>query len=95
MILEKKKIVLVGMTGVGKTTIGRVLSKILRRTFIDIDFEVEKASGQKIHHIFENYGENEFRKIEKKTLCLTSKVKPKIQLLVLIDLTPRGYHYHL
>ena len=56
------------MTGVGKTTIGRVLSKILRRTFIDIDIEVEKASGQKIHHIFEKYGEDEFRKIEKKTL---------------------------
>ena len=68
MILEKKKIVLLGMTGVGKTTIGRVLSKILRRTFVDIDFEVEKASGQKIHHIFEKYGEDEFRKIEKKTL---------------------------
>ena len=68
MILEKKKIVLVGMTGVGKTTIGRVLSKILRRAFVDIDFEVEKASGQKIHHIFEKYGEDEFRKIEKKTL---------------------------
>ena len=68
MILEKKKIVLVGMTGVGKTTIGRVLSKILRRTLVDIDFEVEKASGQKIHHIFEKYGEDEFRKIEKKTL---------------------------
>ena len=68
MILEKKKIVLVGMTGVGKTTIGRVLSKILRRTFVDIDIEVEKASGQKIHHIFEKYGEDEFRKIEKKTL---------------------------
>jgi len=68
MILEKKKIVLIGMTGVGKTTIGRVLSKILRRTFVDIDIEVEKASGQKIHHIFEKYGEDEFRKIEKKTL---------------------------
>ena len=68
MILEKKKIVLLGMTGVGKTTIGRVLSKILRRTFVDIDIEVEKASGQKIHHIFEKYGEDEFRKIEKKTL---------------------------
>ena len=67
MILEKK-IVLVGMTGVGKTTIGRVLSKILRRTFVDIDFEIEKASGQKIHHIFEKYGEDEFRKIEKKIL---------------------------
>ena len=68
MILENKKIVLLGMTGVGKTTIGRVLSKILRRTFVDIDIEVEKASGQKIHHIFEKYGEDEFRKIEKKTL---------------------------
>ena len=68
MILEKKKIVLVGMTGVGKTTIWRVLSKILRRSFVDIDFEVEKASGQKIHHIFQKYGEDEFRKIEKKTL---------------------------
>tara|TARA_B100000035_G_scaffold148613_1_gene126685 strand:- start:546 stop:806 length:261 start_codon:yes stop_codon:yes gene_type:complete len=68
MILEKKKIVLVGMTGVGKTTVGRVLSKILRRTFVDVDFEVEKASGQKVHHIFEKYGEKEFRKIEKKTL---------------------------
>ena len=68
MILEKRKIVLVGMTGVGKTTIGRVLSKILRRTFVDIDFEVEKASGQKTHHIFEKYGEGEFRKIEKKIL---------------------------
>ena len=56
------------MTGVGKTTIGRVLSKILRRIFVDIDFEVEKASGQQIHHIFEKYGEDEFRKIEKKTL---------------------------
>ena len=80
MILEKKKIVLVGMTGVGKTTIGRVLSKILRRTFVDIDFEVEKASGQKTHHIFEKYGEDEFRKIEKKTLYrfLESKNNPVI-----------------
>ena len=55
-----------GIRGVGKTTIGRVLSKILRRTFVDIDFEIEKASGQKIHHIFEKYGEDEFRKIEKR-----------------------------
>ena len=37
-----------------------------RRTFVDIDLRVEKASGQKIHHIFEKYGEDEFRKIEKK-----------------------------
>jgi len=68
MILEKKNIVLVGMTGVGKTTIGKILSKNLRKNFIDIDFEIEKASGEKIHNFFGNYGEKEFRIIEKKIL---------------------------
>ena len=68
MILGKKNIVLVGMTGVGKTTIGRILSKILKKKFIDIDFEIERASGQKVFHIFERYGEIEFRKIEKKII---------------------------
>ena len=68
MILEKKNIVLVGMTGVGKTTIGKILSKNLRKNFIDIDFEIEKASGEKIHNFFENFGEKEFRRIEKKIL---------------------------
>ena len=41
MIFEKKKIVIVGMTGVGKTTVGKILSKILRKKFIDIDYEIE------------------------------------------------------
>ena len=68
MILEKKNIVLIGMTGVGKTTIGRILSKILRKGFIDIDFEIGKASGHKITDIFEKYGEDEFRILEGKVL---------------------------
>ena len=34
MIFEKKKIVIVGMTGVGKTTVGKILSKILRRNLL-------------------------------------------------------------
>lgn len=68
MILEKKNIILVGMTGVGKTTIGKILSKNLKKKFIDIDFEIEKASGRKIHDFFENFGEKEFRIIEKKIL---------------------------
>ena len=63
-------VILSSPSGVGKTTIGRVLSKILRRTFVDIDIEIEKASGQKIHHIFEKYGEDEFRKIEKSSFVI-------------------------
>ena len=75
MILEKKNIILVGMTGVGKTTIGRSLSKILRKNFIDIDVEIEKESGLKVSDIFENYGEAKFRNIEKKILFETLEIK--------------------
>ena len=71
MILEKKNIILVGMTGVGKTTVGRSLSKILRRSFIDIDLEIEKSSGLRVSDIFQNYGEVKFRNIEKKILFHT------------------------
>ena len=65
MKLKKKHIVLVGMTGVGKTTIGRFLSKEISYNFIDVDIEIERATNLKIKDFFKTYGENEFRKIEK------------------------------
>mgnify|MGYP003954651051 CR=1 FL=1 len=54
------------MTGVGKTTVGRFLSKKLKRQFFDIDIEIENASGLKISNLFSEFGEKEFRRIEKK-----------------------------
>ena len=54
------------MTGVGKTTIGKILSKILKFDFVDIDYEIEKASKLKVRDFFEKYGEQEFRQLEKK-----------------------------
>ena len=49
----KKKIVLIGMMGSGKTTVGKVLSKILKLNFVDTDILIEKKCGLKITKIFE------------------------------------------
>ena len=49
MNLRKNNIVILGMTGVGKTTIGKILSKIIKFEFIDTDNEIERASNLKVH----------------------------------------------
>ena len=61
----KKNLVLTGMMGVGKSTIGKKLGKKLRLKFIDIDQIIEIKEKSTIREIFEKKGENYFRKIEK------------------------------
>ena len=63
---SSKNIVLIGMAGVGKTTVGRVLSKKIHRKFLDIDQEFEEQTKIRITEFFTIYGENEFRKIERR-----------------------------
>tara|TARA_Y100000590_G_scaffold356171_1_gene410270 strand:- start:1348 stop:1860 length:513 start_codon:yes stop_codon:yes gene_type:complete len=60
----KKNLVLLGMMGSGKSTIGSLISKKLNVKFIDIDNIIEKAANMKIAEIFEKKGENFFRNLE-------------------------------
>ncbi len=77
----KKNIVLIGMMAAGKTTIGFKLARDLNYNFFDIDTEIEKLENEKIIDIFQNKGENYFRKIEEKiSLVFLEKNKSVISI---------------
>ena len=65
----KKTIVLVGIMGAGKTTIGKNLADRLQLQFLDADKEIEEAAGCTISEFFEKYGEEEFRKGEERVIA--------------------------
>ena len=78
---SNNNLVLLGMMGSGKSTIGRLLSKNLNIELNDIDEIIEKEEGCKISEIFEKKGEICFRKIEEKiTLKLLGLNKKIISL---------------
>jgi shikimate kinase len=58
------RVVLLGMMGSGKTTVGRLLARELEWTFIDLDWEIEKRDGRQIAQIFATEGEAYFRALE-------------------------------
>jgi shikimate kinase len=60
-LLGRRSIVLVGMMGVGKSSIGRRLASRLGIAFVDADTEIEKAAGMSIADIFARHGEADFR----------------------------------
>src|SRR4051794_41523943 len=59
--LGARCIVLIGMMGAGKSTIGRRMAARLKLTFVDADTEIETAAGMSIPDIFETHGEPHFR----------------------------------
>ena len=66
--LGRRSIVLVGMMGAGKTTIGRRLAARLRLPFVDADHEIEQAAGKTIPEIFADHGEAYFREGERRVI---------------------------
>ena len=78
---SNNNLVLLGMMGSGKSTIGHLLSKNLNIELNDVDEIIEKEEGCKISEIFEKKGEGYFRKIEEKiTLKLLGSNKKIISL---------------
>ncbi len=67
--LGMRAVVLVGMMGAGKSTIGRRLSARLRVRFLDADIEIEAAAGMSIPDIFETHGEAYFRDGEARVIA--------------------------
>jgi len=68
-IRAKKSIVLVGLMGAGKSTVGRRLAKRLSLPFADADEEIEKAAGLSIADIFERFGQAHFREGERRVVA--------------------------
>lgn len=67
IIMSKSNIVLVGMSGAGKSTVGIALSYKMRMPYVDIDSYIERKYDMTISEIFEQYGNDYFRNLESET----------------------------
>jgi len=64
LLREKRNLVLIGMPGCGKTTVGREAAKLLHRDFVDLDQTISACTGKPIAKIFDEEGEEHFRDLE-------------------------------
>jgi shikimate kinase len=77
MFEEKTNIVLIGMPGCGKTTIGKLLAEKLTKKFVDVDAYIEETQKRTIPEIF-TQGENYFRDIESQAVKNVAKLESHV-----------------
>ena len=76
--LERRSIVLIGMMGAGKTSIGRRLAQTLELPFVDADAEIEARAGMTIPELFEKHGEPYFRAGEARVIASLLAQGPQV-----------------
>ncbi|MFQ5763737.1 MAG: shikimate kinase, partial [Rhodospirillales bacterium] len=76
--LDGKFIVLIGLMGAGKTSVGRRLAEKLDMEFTDADDEIVKAAGCSIEDIFDHYGEEAFRDVEERVISRLLEEAPRV-----------------
>ena len=76
--LGDRSLVLVGLMGCGKSSVGRRLANALDLKFIDADEEIEQAAGQTIPEIFETHGEDYFRAGERRVIARLLQSGPQV-----------------
>ena len=80
-IKPDKPIVMVGLMGAGKTSVGRALARSLGIPFVDSDKEIEKISGCSVVDIFAMYGEKEFRRVEERVIERLLDTPPLVKVI--------------
>src|SRR5581483_10132189 len=76
--LGRRSIVLVGMMGAGKSSVGRRLAARLGIPFVDADAEIESAAGRTIAEIFAEHGESYFRAGEARVIARLLEQGPQV-----------------
>lgn len=76
--MKTKSVVLIGMPGVGKSTIGVVLAKNLGIAFIDSDLVIQEQEGEKLHELIKKYGFDGFLEIEGR---INASLNPKAAVI--------------
>ena len=76
-----RPVVMVGLMGAGKTSVGRALARRLGIPFVDTDKEIEAAAGCSVVDIFSMYGEEEFRRVERRVIERVLDTPPALKVI--------------
>lgn len=76
-----RPVVMVGLMGAGKTSVGRALARRLGIPFVDSDKEIETAAGCSVVDIFSMYGEEEFRRVERRVIERLLDTPPALKVI--------------